>query len=110
VCADGSVDPSMFRLDVRSGTRIVIQVPIEADLKASLRDAPARPAPHALAAPVTNRRPVRLTRDGPTTWSFTFTGVNHDLALLLDLTANTSVGRVRVAGTAYYGLTLVLAS
>jgi hypothetical protein len=110
VCTDGSVDPSMFRLDVRPRTRIVIQLPIEADLAASLGDPPARPAPHALAAPVTNRRPVRLTRDGPTTWSFTFTGANHDLALLIDLTANTSVGHVRVSGTAYYGLTLVIAS
>jgi hypothetical protein len=110
VCADGAVDPSQFRLSVRPGTRVVIQLPIEADLSASIGDAPAPPAPHTLAAPVTIQHPVRLTRDGPTTWSFTFVGANHDLALLMDLTANTSVRGTRVSGTAYYGLTLVTAS
>jgi hypothetical protein len=49
---------------------------------------------------------VRLTRDGPKTWSFTFTGATHNLALLIDLSANTTVGGTRVSGTAYYGLTI----
>jgi hypothetical protein len=106
VCADGVVDPSRFRLKVHPGERVVIQLPIAADLSASVAPAPPPPQPHQLAAPVTNAEPVPLRRDGPRTWSFVFRGGSDPVALFIDLNADTSVDQMRVSGDAHYGLTL----
>ena len=111
VCAIGVVDPSGFRLSVAPGQRVVLRLPITADVSAFLADAPPPPAPHTLATLITNKSAVQLRRVSNDTWSFTFPGSSHDLALLIDLRAHTSVVQgVRVSGDASYGATLVTAT
>lgn len=107
VCADGVVDPSRFALEAHPGERVVIRLPIPADLSASTAPAPAPPEPHQVPEPITSADPVALHRDGVRTWSFVFRGASYPVALLIDLRADTSVGGVRVSGDAHYGLTLI---
>jgi hypothetical protein len=107
ICADGVPDPSRFRLNVVPGQRVVLRLPIGADVSAYLAKAPQPPPPHALATLITNKSAVQLRRVGNDTWSFTFPGSNFDLALLIDIHTQASIVRgVQVSGDASYAATL----
>jgi hypothetical protein len=108
VCSEDVVDPSRFQLKAQPGERVVLQLPIAADLSASTVLAPTPPTTGApFGGRITNAEPVPLRRDGPRRWSFMFRGASDPVALLIDLHADTSVDGVRVSGDAHYSLTLI---
>jgi hypothetical protein len=105
-CADGIVDTSRVRLRIPPHSRVVLQLPIDADVSAHLGRAQPSPPPGMLPRPVENRQRVALARDTGRTWSFPMPNSNRDMALLIDLHVNTTAGGDHVSGDAHYGATL----
>ena len=110
LCADGVVDASRFRLVVSGRRRIVLRLPIVADVNASLALAPAPTTIDHELPPVVTGSPVSLRQTSSNTWELSIPAAPASQVLLIDIHADTTVSGTKVSGDAHYGLELTLAS
>ena len=105
-CADGVVDASRFRLLVTGRRRIVLRLPIVANVNASLAPGPAPTTIDHELPPLVTGSPVSLRQLSSNTWELSIPAVPASQVLLIDIHADTTVSGTKVSGDAHYGLEL----
>ena len=108
-CADGVVDASRFRLVVSGRRRVVLRLPIVANVNASLAPGPAPTTIDHELPPLVTGSPVSLRQPSSNTWELSIPAAPVSHVLLIDIHADTTVSGTKVSGDAYYGLELTLA-